>query len=217
MLGTDFDGSIIDLEEEKSRIFGEFLNQCWGVDADEAAKYRILTGGKSRRSQFDYFFNKQYGKVLTDDEYRKIEKMYSDKLKSELYPGATFVSGALELLEFSRKHFDKTFISSGVPDKEIKYLIKLKGIENYFDRVYGTDEKFRTKEDHFRALIAEYNPDLIVFVGDGLEDMRVGKRFNALTIGVPSHQIKEDLIEAGAQHVLQTHEIVGFLKTTIVK
>lgn len=214
-IGFDLDGSLIDIEEEKSRAFGVILNQFWGVDANEAARYWIETGGKSRRSKFDYFFNKQCGGVLTDDEYRKIERVFSERLKNEFYPNARFLRGALELLEFSRRNFDKTFISSGVPNEEVKYLIDLKDIGKYFDEIFGTSERFRSKEDHFKQLVDEYNPELIVFVGDGLEDMRVGKKFNAITIGIPSHQTKEKLIEAGAKYVLPTSEIIDLLKTIL--
>jgi phosphoglycolate phosphatase-like HAD superfamily hydrolase len=214
-IGFDLDESLIDIEEEKSRAFGVILNQFWGVDANEAARYWIETRGKSRRSKFDYFFNKQYGGVLTDDEYRKIERVFSDKLKNEFYPNARFLRGALELLEFSRTNFDITFISSGAPDDEVKYLVGLKDIGSYFDKIYGTGERFRSKEDHFKQLVDEFNPKLIIFIGDGLEDMRVGKKFNAITIGIPSHQTKEKLIEAGAQYVLPTFKISGLLKTIL--
>ena len=215
VIGFDLDGSLIDIENEKSRAFGMILSQFWGVDAKEAAKYWIDTGGKSRRSKFDYFFNKQYGKVLTDEEYGKIEKVFSGKLKNEFYPKIKFLRGALDLLEFSRKNFDVLFISSGVPDEEVKYLIELKAFGHYFNKIYGTGDKFKSKEDHFKQVIKEFNPELIVFIGDGLEDMRVGKKFNAVTIGIPSHQTKEKLIEAGARYVLQTHEIVDLLKDIV--
>jgi FMN phosphatase YigB (HAD superfamily) len=91
VIGFDLDGSLIDIENEKSRVFGMILSQFWGVDAKEATKYWIDTGGKSRRSKFDYFFNNQYGKVLTDEEYGKIEKVFSGKLKNEFYPKIKFL------------------------------------------------------------------------------------------------------------------------------
>jgi phosphoglycolate phosphatase-like HAD superfamily hydrolase len=98
----------------------------------------------------------------------------------------------------------------------VKYLVELKAFGHYFDKIYGTGDKFKSKEDHFKQVISEFNPELIIFIGDGLEDMRVGKKFNAVTIGIPSHQTKKKLIEAGAKYVLQTSEIVDLLKIILV-
>ena len=216
VIGFDFDGTIIDIEEQKSKAFGVILNQHWGVNIEEAVQYWINTGGKSRRSKFDYFFNQRYGKNLTDEEYKKIESEFSNRLKNEFYPKVKFIKGALKLLEFCRKNFDITFVSSGVPHDEIKYLVKLKEVDGYFDRIYGTSEKFESKEDHFREIINEFDPELLIFVGDGFEDMRVGRKYGAITIGIPSHQTKERLLEAGAQYVLPTdkinYELKGILK-----
>jgi phosphoglycolate phosphatase-like HAD superfamily hydrolase len=212
VIGFDFDGTIIDIEEQKSKAFGVILNQYWGVDIEEAAQYWIDTGGKSRRSKFDYFFNKRYGGNLTDEGYKDIESEFSDRLKNEFYPKVKFIKGALKLLEFCRKNFDIIFVSSGVPDSEIKYLIRLKGAEKYFDRIYGTSERFKGKEDHFREIIKEFSPRLLIFAGDGFEDMRVGRKYGAVTIGVPSHQTGENLIEAGARYVLPTDKISRALK-----
>ncbi len=215
IIGFDFDGTIIDIEEQKSRAFGVILNKYWGTGIDEAAKYWIDTGGKSRRSKFDYFFRKKYRKELSDEEYRKIESEFSNKLKNEFYPKVKFIKRTLELLNFCRSNFDVIFCSSGVPSDEIRYLIKLKGLNKYFDRIYGTDEKFRSKEDHFKEILFEYKPKLIIFVGDGFEDIRVGRKYGAITIGVPSHQTKEKLIEVGANYVLPTDGIIDLLKTIL--
>lgn len=217
VIGFDFDGTIIDIEEQKSKAFGVILNQHWGADIEEAAQYWIDTGGKSRRSKFDYFFSKKYGENLTDKEYKKIESEFSNRLKNEFYPKVKFIRGALKLLEFCKKNFDIIFCSSGVPHDEIKYLIKLKEVERYFDRIYGTNEKFKSKEDHFKEIINEFNPKLFIFVGDGFEDMRVGRKYGAITIGVPSHQTKERLLEVGTQYVLPINKINSELKNILKK
>ena len=213
IIGFDFDGTILDVEEEKSRAFGILLNEHWKIDANAAAKYWIDTAGTSRRSKFDYFFKEKYGRDLSDEEYKKIESEFSQKLRTDFYPNTKLINGASELLEFCKKNFDKIFCSSGVPHDEIKFLVDTKGLGKYFDKIYGTNEKFKSKEDHFKEMISEFKPELIVFVGDGIEDMRVGKKYNAITIGVPSHQTKEKLLEAGAMYVLPTNKIVSLLKT----
>ena len=112
VIGFDFDGTIIDIEEQKAKVFGSIVNKYWNIDIDEAAKYWIETGGKSRRSKFDYFFNKKYNKELNDTEYKNIESEFSNKLKNEFYPKVKFIDGALDLLKFCRNYFDIIFCSA---------------------------------------------------------------------------------------------------------
>ena len=101
VIGFDFDGTIIDIEEQKAKVFGSIVNKYW-----------IETGGKSRRSKFDYFFNKKYNKELNDTEYKNIESEFSNKLKNEFYPKVKFIDGALDLLKFCRNYFDIIFCSA---------------------------------------------------------------------------------------------------------
>lgn len=215
VIGFDLDGTIIDIEEQKSKAFGMLLNKHWGTDASEAAKYWIETAGKSRRSKFDHFFTKRYGIKLMDEEYRKVEAEFSNKLKNVFYPKVKFITGALNLLKFCRKTFDVVFVSSGVPHDELKFLIKLKKMDKYFDRIYGTNEKFKNKEYHFEQIIGNFRPELLIFVGDGFEDMRVGHRYNAITIGVPTHQTGDSLRKSGAQYVLLPDKISHLLKNIL--
>jgi len=214
-IGFDFDGTIIDIEKQKSRAFGIILNKYWGVNAERAAKYWIDTAGKSRRSKFDYFFREKYKKELADKEYKKIERVFSNKLKNDFYPKVKFIEGALELLKFCRSNFDVVFCSSGVPEKELKYLVKLTKADKYFDRIYGSSNKYKSKEDHFKEILNEFKPGLIVFVGDGFEDMWVGRKYGAITIGVTSHQSKKKLIQAGANYTSSTKEVIKILKSKL--
>lgn len=215
VIGFDLDGTIIDMEEQKSKAFGMLLNKHWGTDVNEAAKYWIKTAGKSRRSKFDHFFAKKYGTKLTDGGYQKVEVEFSNKLKNVFYPKVKFIAGALDLLKFCRKTFDVVFVSSGVPHDELKFLIKLKKMDKYFDRIYGTNEKFKSKEYHFELIIDNFKPELLIFVGDGFEDMKVGRRYNAITIGVPTHQTDDSLRNSGAQYVLPLGKISHLLKNIL--
>jgi phosphoglycolate phosphatase len=198
IFGTDFDGVIINIEPQKAAIFGKIIENAWGMDKNEVIKYWMTTGGTSRRNKFNHFYHKKFGKELSDEQYFNIEKQFSLELKNNYYPKVELLPGALDLLKYVKNNFDFKFISSGVPMAEIQYLIELLKFSEYFDLVLGTNNLFRSKIDHFQKIVDENNPDLLVFVGDGVEDMRVAKQFQSKTIGVLTNCSKEDLITAGA-------------------
>lgn len=207
VFGFDYDGTIINIEPQKAGAFGEILNRHWGVDRQEAASFWIETGGTSRRYKFDYFYKQQYGGDLIDDDYRVIEQVFSRTLKTEYYPQIQLLPHALETLEFVREHFGYVFVSSGVPMKEINYLVKVNGVLRFFDIVLGTDNKFRSKRDHFDLVIKAQQPQLMFYLADGLEDMKVAQEFDVISIGLPTNHSQESLGEAGAKYVCDLNEV----------
>ncbi len=203
IFGTDYDGVIINIEPQKAEAFGNLLNKEWNIDKQEASKLWIATGGTSRRYKFDFYYQKQFNMQLSDAEYKLVEKKFSDLLKSEYYPKLELLPGALELLKYTKQSFDFSFVSSGVPMEEINYLVNLNGISKYFDLVLGTDETYKTKNNHFKKIIDEKNPDILIFIADGLEDMKVTKEFSVIqSIAITSNHSKEELIDAGAKNVV---------------
>lgn len=207
VFGFDYDGTIINIEPQKADAFGEILNQHWAVGQQEAAEFWIETGGTSRRYKFDYFYKQQYGWDLTDDEYRAIEQVFSRTLRTKYYPQVQLLPHALETLEFVREHFGYVFVSSGVPMEEINYLVKVNGILRFFDIVLGTDDKFRSKRDHFDLVIKAQQPQLMFYLADGLEDMKVAQEFGVISIGLPTNHSQESLQEAGAKYVCEPNEV----------
>lgn len=200
--GTDYDGVIINIEPQKARAFGEILNKHWGINTKEALDFWLATGGKSRRYKFNYFYNKAYNKRLSDEVYKTVEHEYSQLLKTNLYPQVTVLPGAMELLEYAKAHFDFLFVSSGVPMKEINYLVELNGVSQYFDLVLGTNQVYQSKREHFKKIFDEDKPDSIVFIADSPEDMKVAKEFPKTTaIGVLTNHSKEELKTAGADFI----------------
>jgi phosphoglycolate phosphatase-like HAD superfamily hydrolase len=203
IFATDYDGVIINIESQKAAAFGNIVNREWGVDKNEATNLWNATGGTSRRYKFDYCFKKQFGKNLTDEEYFAIEKTFSRLLKNEYYPKLKLLPGALELLKFTRKNFDFTFVSSGVPMKEIQDLVKLNGVSEYFDLVLGTDNIYKTKSDHFQKIITEQKPELIIYIADGSEDMKIADGLGLVkSIGLTTNRSKEELLSSGANDVV---------------
>lgn len=215
VFGTDYDGVIINIEPQKANAFGALLEKEWGININKTARFWIEKGGTSRKYKFDYLYKKRFGKKLKDLEYKNIEEKFSKILKTEFYPKLKLLPGALEIFNFARTNFDFLFVSSGVPTEELKYLIDLNNLSSYFDLILGTGDKYNSKKDHFKQLVNEQNPELIVYVSDGLEDMKIAKEFNAFSIGIPANHSKKELAEAGANEVCDLNEIINIIKNRL--
>jgi phosphoglycolate phosphatase-like HAD superfamily hydrolase len=201
IIGFDYDGTIINIEPQKAQAFGELLFLRWGVDSQIASRFWIETGGTQRKYKFDYFYQKRYGCKLAEEKYKEIEKSYSLLLKEKFYPQVKLIPGALEILKFARNNFDVTFVSSGVPTKEINFLVKLNGVSRYFDFILGTDKKYPDKISHFKKTISTYSPNLLIYLADGLEDMIIAKKFEAISIGLTTNHSAVELKAKGANFV----------------
>ena len=204
IFGTDFDGVIINIEPQKAAAFAELVNNEWGIDKDAAYNCWHDFCGTSRRFKFDYFYKKKFGEKLDDKTYQLIEPQLSMILKTKYYPSAQFLPGALEMLKFARENFDYCFVSSGVPMAEIKYLLDLLDVSKYYDSILGTDNIYKSKADHFRKILGGKHYDPLIFIADGIEDMKVAKEFNAKTIGVTTNHTGKELKKAGATITCET-------------
>lgn len=212
VFGFDYDGTIINIEPQKAQCFGEVLQKHWSVNKKEAADTWIAEGGTSRRSKFDYFYDKQFHKPLTDEDYKRVESDFSSILKSKYYPKIQLLPHAREILDFVRFNFEFVFVSSGVPMEEIRYLVKLNGVSRYFNAIYGTNNQYLSKHDHFRQVIKTTNPQVIIYLADGLEDMKVAKEFGIISIGLPTNHATANLQAAGAAYVCDHTKVINVIQ-----
>ncbi len=215
-VGFDFDGTLANVEVKKSKAFGKLLASEWKINHIEGEKHWMKFGGSSRREIFNHLFNKKFNKKLTDKEYKLIEAKFSKLLKTKFYPKLKLLPSALNALKYCRKNFDILFVSSGVPQKELEYILDLTKVSKYFDKIFGTNG-FKNKEDHFKKIKSNYNLDKIIFVADGLVDMKVGKKFRVTTIGIPSNHSKKELENAGASYVCDMPHLVNLVNELIFK
>lgn len=215
--GFDYDGTIINIEPQKAQCFGEVLQKHWGVNKKEAADTWIAEGGTSRRSKFDYFYDKQFHKALTEENYKRVELNFSSILKNKYYPKIQLLPHSREILDFVRSNFGFVFVSSGVPMEEIQYLVKLNGVSRYFNTIYGTNNQYRSKHDHFRHVIETTKPQLTIYLADGLEDMKVAKEFGIISIGLPTNHTTANLQAAGATYVCDHNKVVDLIQKILDK
>ncbi|MBZ0165997.1 MAG: HAD-IA family hydrolase, partial [Candidatus Omnitrophica bacterium] len=79
-----------------------------------------------------------------------------------------YVAGAREFLESRRQDY-LFFIASGTPEDELDLVIERRGMQSYFDGVYGSP---RTKTEIIEMILSEQNlkRQEVVFIGDANSD-----------------------------------------------
>lgn len=208
VFGTDYDGVMINIEPQKAAAFGALASKRGRVDEKTAKDFWFHGNVSGRRGIFNGVYEQKFGDKISDEEYKFAENEFSELLKDKFYPSARLLPGALDLIKFARTNFDRTFISSGVPMEEIKYLAGLNGIADYFDLILGTDDQFPTKKEHFNKINAEWHPANLIFVADGLTDMKIAKANGAIPIGVPTNHTPQELMDAGAVVIASLSEAI---------
>ena len=216
IIGFDFDGVFINIEDEKAKLFGEILNKYWGIKSGLAQKIWVKNLGTSRRYKFDYIYKLQYHSQLSDEQYRNIESEFSAILLKDYYPLAPLIKESIAAVRYFKDKFDLSFISSGVTDNELKANVSKYEIKDYFDIIFGTNHKYKSKDDHFSELLRNNHVDLGIFIGDGLEDMRIAKKYIFIAIGLPVNHNPRDLIKCGADIISSYTHLLGDINEVLV-
>ena len=219
VFGTDYDGVIINIEQEKASILSEILNKHWNTNKKDVYDFWFKNQGTSRRYKFDYFYEKMFGRKLSDNLYEEIESEFSKYLKDELYPNLKLMPGAIDLLEYVKSNYDFSFVSTGIPTNEAKHLIETNGLSKYFDLILGTGlgykskDRHESKRSHLQKVISQKKPDTIVYIADGLEDMKIAKEFSVRSMGVTSNHSKQELLDSGACEIADDlYQVVSLIK-----
>jgi phosphoglycolate phosphatase-like HAD superfamily hydrolase len=209
LIGYDFDGVFVNIEDQKAALFGDVLHRHWQVDRKAAIKVWMHNLGTSRRHKFDLLYRRRYRRTLTDAVYDEIEYEFSSLLMTDYYPSATLVRETADAARDLNDCFDLSFISSGIPHQELNYLTGRYRLDRYFTRVLGTNGTFQSKVDHFEMVTEAAEPDLGIFIADGLEDMHIAKRFGFVAIALPTNHPPKALRAAGADVICELSELKG--------
>jgi len=83
-----------------------------------------------------------------------------------------------------------------------------------FDNYFGFKSSGKGKEEHFRIILKEYEPEEVVYVGDSITDMQIAKKYGVHAIGIIGTFSESELFLARADFVLKNlKELLSLLKT----
>ncbi len=160
----DFDGVILDSNfVKKEAIYKSVINFTDIENAKKFVNYFIDNSGIPREKKINKFFSS--GISL------KIQNKYEQNLEIT-YKKSNFVPGVISFLTKLKKNNKDILILSGGNQNEIKSIIKIRKIDNYFSNVYGGP---LTKEENFKISNAK---EPILFFGDSKHDYLVSLSLN---------------------------------------
>jgi len=168
----DFDGVIAESVDIKTHAFAKLFEKERIDVVKKFIDYHLDNAGVSRYEKFKYMYKEILRKELSDETFAQLCNNFA-KLVVDSVVNAPYVKGAKEFLEkYSKKY--KCFVVSATPQNEIRDIVKQKGIQSFFDTVYGAPHK---KTDMVKKVIDEssINPADALYIGDAISDYDAAK------------------------------------------
>jgi len=175
----DFDGVIVDSADIKTQAFLDLFAD-YPEHRAHIRRHHLDNLGISRYRKFEWIYSELLRQPLGDEEKERLGSEFSGLVLSKILK-CEYVPGALECLEaLSSRH--SLFVASGTPQEELEFIIKQRGLDSYFEEIWGTPA---TKVEIISSILArfELGKTELLFVGDGLSDFQAasetGIRFMA--------------------------------------
>ena len=151
---------------------------------DLILKFHKNNLGLSRFNKIDYF---QKEILKKDYDARNIKNkldLFSKIILKNILK-CQFIEGVLNFIKCLNIKSINLFISSGTPEKELKYICNKLKIDDYFVNIFGSPD---SKKSHIERIIKKYKikNDEILFIGDSLLDYRISIETNVKFMGVGS-------------------------------
>jgi HAD superfamily hydrolase (TIGR01549 family) len=180
----DFDGVILDTVDVKTDAFASMFHK-YGPEVEQAVvDYHLAHGGVSRFEKFKYYYSELLKKPIVDEELNQLGRQFN-KLVLEKVLAAPFIPGALETLKELQEKGVPSFVVSGTPDDEIKFIVQRRKLSDYFIEVHGSP---RTKSEIVGELLQRYGyaAEGCLFIGDAMTDYEAAQKMGVHFLGIIS-------------------------------
>ena len=178
----DFDGTLIDTREIKTRNYVETVETVFGTDPHERGTITescIRTSGANRFRQLDDTLD-ALGLKATESQRQRFSGLYSELNARDLELLREFPSVRGVLQRLRRAGF-ALFAASGILHEEFLGELRRRGLESWFDNCRGGDKRGFLQKLRGRG----YDP--VLFVGDTSFD-----RATAEEAGVEFHLVEKN-------------------------
>lgn len=167
----DFDGVLVESVDIKTEAFRELFKDYPNV-LEEFVEYHLVNGGVSRFEKIRYFYKTFLKKDITEQMLKTLCQQYS-RLVMDQVIAAPWVAGASGLLDRCLNRY-RMFVVSGTPEDEMRIIVRKRGIDRYFESVYGSP---RGKKELMKLILDQYHlkPEESIFVGDSITDLDSAK------------------------------------------
>ena len=172
----DFDGVILESNQIKAETLRRLFSQ-YPEHSEAIINLHQEHGGLPRHEKLRIICEEIVGLPIDEDGIQELSRECG-RMVDEKMMACPFTPGAQEFLK-TYSALCPLFIATGVPEDEMRSLIKRRGLGGYFTGVYGSP---RGKAAILRDIMAEnsWEPHGLVFIGDSIDDYN-----GALAAGVP--------------------------------
>ena len=164
----DCDGVILDSNKLKIDAMRRSLVAIFNDDSqiDYCIEYFKCNFGKSRFHHIDIFLSEYFDidDALKEGYKNDILESYSGMCK-DLYLEADLTPGFIDFIESLNGY---KFVASGSEQEELRYVFKLRGLDTYFNGIYGSPTP---KSTLVSRILNEKKSNNALFFGDALSDL----------------------------------------------
>jgi len=203
----DFDGVLVESTHIKTEAFRKLFAR-WPDKADEGVSFHQKNMGISRYVKFKYFYENIIRERYSDEIGFKLGSEFSDIVLDEMKI-ASFVRGAKPFLENCHSKYS-FYIASGTPDEELCEIASHKGINKYFDGIFGSS---LTKAEIINNILEadSLKKNMVVFVGDAVSDKKAAEETGVHFVLRVTHE-NHDLRSTCRHEISDLTELDGKIK-----
>ena len=132
----DFDGVLAETNEIRFEGFMSLFEDYPKSGLQRLTPYLRENGGLSRYEKIRYFLEEIRHEKISFDRVQVLARQYSELVTQKVI-AAPPVEGSLEFLNSQRSNYDFAVVSSS-DEEELKKVCRLRGIDHFFARIFGS-------------------------------------------------------------------------------
>jgi phosphoglycolate phosphatase-like HAD superfamily hydrolase len=201
-VGFDFDNTLMNSENSKSKIFEEIFYHKYGIRKGVADAYKKLAGKINREEKIVELIKKFLKREPKVKEIKELSYEFSRGYEYRLsYCPLMLCTNILGEL---KKQVKFTFLVSLENRDVVVSVAKHCGIAKYFDEILGGP---KSKIDNFKHVMKMHGikPEEMLYIGDSSQDIVQSKKLKMKAIGIQKNFSSRHLLDKlGADFTFST-------------
>lgn len=184
----DFDGVIIDSMDVRDYGFRTIVQGYDKELIDKFIEYHRYNAGLSRYVKIRYFYEEMLGQAISEDQVNELASKFSNIMKEHLVTRDIIIQETIDFIESIYKDIT-LHIVSGSDERELNFLCKSLGLEQYFITIEGSPTP---KNDLVSNIMKEYayDPKETILIGDSINDYEAAKKSALHFVGFNNEDLK---------------------------
>lgn len=166
----DFDGVIADTVQIKTQAFAKLYRPYGEPVVSLVTAHHATHGGIDRFKKIKFYHREYLKQKLSSQKVNELAEKFASLVLKKVIK-ADFIKGTLKFLKLLKDKKKSIFVISATPKREIKEIIKRKGIGKFFREIKGAPPE---KEKNLKIILKKHKfiPSDCVYFGDAQEDLK---------------------------------------------